>query len=85
MNVFHPLSEASLPKAEQSKKTLKRTQSTTKIAPSTEEPKAEPNQIIMIQDVNEPKEEKPKRKLSEKQLEALARGRAKNPRFHPKV
>jgi len=74
-----------------SKQTLKRTQSTTKIAPSTDEstspkePKAEPNQIIMIQDVNEPKEEKPKRKLSEKQLEALARGRAKNPRFHPKV
>jgi len=64
-----------------SSKTLKRTQSTTKIAPSTDEP----NQIIMIQDVNEPKEEKPKRKLSEKQLEALARGRAKNPRFHPKV
>jgi len=74
-----------------SSKTLKRTQSTTKIAPSTDEPtsrkepKAEPNQIIMIQDVNEPKEEKPKRKLSEKQLEALAKGRAKNPRFHPKV
>jgi len=80
-----------------SSKTLKRTVSTTKIAPSTDEPKnsvqstsrkepkAEPNQIIMIQDVNEPKEEKPKRKLSEKQLEALARGRAKNPRFHPKV
>ena len=62
-------------------KTLKRTVSTTKIAPSTDET----NQIIMIQDVNEPKEEKQKRKLSEKQLEALARGRAKNPRFHPKV
>jgi len=103
---FLPLSEASLPKAEQSKKTLKRTQSTTKIKSSTDEPtsrkepKAEPSnflllseatlpkteqRLIMIQDINEPKEEKPKRKLSEKQLEALARGRAKNPRFHPKV
>ena len=34
---------------------------------------------------SQPKVIKPKRKCSEKQLEALAKGRAKNPRFKPKI
>ena len=44
--------------------------------PSTAEPKAEPPVPVP--------EPKPKRQLSEKQLSALAAGRAKNPRFRPR-
>ena len=41
-------------------------------------------EVIPEEQKVEPKPQKPKRKCTAKQLAALAAGRAKNPRFHPK-
>ena len=51
-----------------------------KQAQNTEEAHSEELEVIQ-----EEKPKKPKRKCTEKQLAALAAGRAKNPRFKPKA
>jgi len=45
----------------------------------------EMNTEVTPEEVKEVKEAKPKKKLTEKQLAALAAGRAKNPKFKPRT